>query len=70
MYDIKSVNSIINETSTFVYKDLRLVYDMDPYGPILMVVYMHMSLLAPINVKDRLVRQIINELKTIISHSH
>jgi len=34
------------------------------------VVYMHMALLAPSNVKDRLVSQIIDDLKTIISHSH
>jgi len=34
------------------------------------VVYMHMDLLAPISVKNRLVRQVIDELKTIISHSH
>jgi len=32
--------------------------------------YAYMALLAPSNVKDRLVRQIIDELKTIISHSH
>jgi hypothetical protein len=70
MYDIKSVDSIIKETATFVYKDLSLVYDMDPYGSILMVVYMHMDLLTSISVKDRLARQIIDELKTIISHSH
>lgn len=70
MYEIKSVNSIIKETATEVYKDLGLVYNMGPYDPIMMILYMHMDLLASISVKNRLARWVIDELKTIISHSH
>lgn len=62
MYEIKSVNSIIKETATEVYKDLGLVYNMGPYDPIMMILYMHMDLLASTHVKDRICRIVQNDL--------